>query len=61
MGARAQLLLHGWAVDRNATIEEALKIADEAIGRNPGNGGIYSNRAMIYLATREFDLAGRPL
>ena len=57
VAARAQLVLHGWTADRDALIEDALKICDETIGRHPDAAGIYSNRGMIYLAKREFELS----
>jgi len=55
VAARAQLVLHGWATDKDVLIEEALKICEETLARAPDAAGIYSNRGMIYLANHEFD------
>jgi adenylate cyclase len=57
VASRAQLVLHGWATDRDAVIEDALNICNDALLRNPDAAGILSNRGMIHLANRAFDLA----
>lgn len=57
VASRAQLVLHGWTSDRDALLENALEICEEALRRHPDAAGIYSNRGMIYLANRAFDLS----
>lgn len=56
VASRAQLVLHGWATDRDAVIEETLTICDEAITQNPNTAGVFANQVMIHLANRAFDL-----
>lgn len=57
VASRVQLVLHGWTSDRDALIEKASGICEEVLRRHPDAAGIYSNRGMIYLANREFDLS----
>ena len=57
VAARAQQVLHGWAADRDALLDEAMMICEDAIARQPDSSRIKAVRSLVYLVKGEFDLA----
>ncbi len=54
---RAQHVLHGWAADRDAMLDEAMAISESAMSRLPDDPHIKGARGLVHLVKGAFDQA----